>query len=624
MNILYTLKLYMKNINYLLTILLFAGTVGYSQSSFEAASIEYGTFLGETLPFSEYETVTPVTDLDNPTFIQNNLRRPTKSNPDALPLGPDPMVQEDASTRAAREILVNFDGSSVGEAGNFIPPDPTGAVGPNHYVHAVNTIVKIFDKSGNVLAGPTALSTFLNSGNNDGDPIVMYDQLADRFFVSQFRTSDDALIIGVSTTPDPTGTYNLYSFPLDAFPDYPHYGVWPDAYYLTANKFTGNRVYALDRAAMIAGAANPTIVGFNLPGVVFNPNTVFSPEPANLLGTTAPANVPGYIVYLQDDGWPGVTFDHIKIWEINVDFITPANSTISAPDLIAVQPFDSTFFVFGSGDIPQPNTSQRLDSQAGIISYMANYRSFPGHNSFLINFNVDVNGQNRAGIRWIELRNTGTGSFSIHQEGTWTLNDGESRFMGSMGMDTSGNIALAYSVGSANTAVGLRYTGRLEGDPLGQMSFEEQVIEEGFGWQIGTNRYGDYAHLTMDPDGETFWFTSQYFKFVNQWYTKIAAFNLENIPILGNEDLTANEAQMAIYPLSGDQYEVFLSSTKDLGDLQFDLIDIQGRNVTKGRLDTSGQNHRGVFNKGSLASGVYIVRVTNNSGFSQSKKVIIK
>ncbi|MCW5519734.1 T9SS type A sorting domain-containing protein [Aureitalea sp. L0-47] len=614
----------MRKIYLLLATAMISSTLSLAQSEFQAASIEYGTFIGETLPFRDYETSVPVTDLDDPIIIQNNLRQAPKSNPDALPLGADPLAQEAEPTRQAREILVNFIGSNVSEAGNAIPPDPTGAAGPNHYVHGVNLRIKIFDKSGNLLAGPTPLSTFLGSGNNDGDPIVMYDQLADRFFVSQFRTSDDALIIGVSTTPDPTGTYNLYSFPLDAFPDYPHYSVWPDAYYLTANKFTGNRVYTLDRAAMIAGDPNPAIIGFNLPGVIFNPNTVFSPEPANLVGNTAPANVPGYIVYLQDDGWPGVTFDHIKIWEIDVDFVTPGNSTISAPALIPVQPFDGTFFPFSVGDVQQPGTSQRLSSQAGIISYMANYRSFTGHNSFLVNFNVDVDGSNRVGIRWIELRNTGTGPWSIYQEGTWTRNDSESRFMGSMGMDVNGNIALAYSRGSASNAVGIYYTGRLESDPLGQMSFQEQEIQAGSSFQNFSNRFGDYSQMTMDPDGETFWFTSQYFQIVNQWTTKIAAFNLENIPILANNDANADEAEMAVYPLNGDVYEVFLTSTKDLGDVQYEVIDIQGRNVSQGALSNNGDNHRGTFNKGSLATGAYVIRAFNNGSFSQSKKVIIK
>ncbi len=610
---------------YLVSIsLILAVSPSMSQSSFKASSIEYGTFLGETKAFRDYETLVPAADPDNVIEIRNNMRRPGKSKSNALPLGADPLSQISSPTRAAKEVLVNFVGTFIGESGGARPPDPTGAAGPNHYVHGVNISIKIFDKNGNVLAGPTSLSSFLGSGNNDGDPIVMYDQLADRFFISQFRTSDDALIIGVSTTPDPTGTYYLYSFPLDSFPDYPHYSVWPDAYFLTANKFIGNTTYALDRQAMVAGEPNPVIIGFDLPGIVFNPNTVFSPEPANLLGTSFPTDVPGYIVYLQDDAWFGVSFDHVKVWEIEPDFANPGNSTISAPSLIAVQPFDSIFFSITEGDVGQPLTSQKLSSQAGIISYMANYRSFGTHNSFIVNFNVDVDGNNRSGIRWIELRNTDTGPWSVHQEGTWTRDDGEHRFMGSMGIDINGNIALAYSRGSVNNAVGLYYTGRLESDPLGQMSFEEQLIQEGLGVQLGTNRYGDYSQMTMDPDGETFWFTSQYFMAINQWTTKITAFNLENIPLLGNADSFTGESELLVYPRDEEVYDMVLRNTADLGELKYELIDIQGRMATQSRLERSTDGYHGSFSKATLAKGVYVVRVSNNATFSLSKKVIIE
>jgi len=426
----------MRKLYLLLAAMVFGTTASMAQSVFPPVSVEYGTFLGETIPLRDFETIDPLTSLDDVRIIPNNLRQPVKANADALPLGDDPLIGLNDPYRSPSEILVNFQGATVSEGG-AIPPDPTGAVGPNHYVHAVNVVVKIFVKTGVLLAGPTSLGAFLGSGNNNGDPIVMYDQLEDRFFVSQFRISDDALIIGVSTTPDPTGTYNVYSFPLDAFPDYPHYSVWPNAYYLTANKFVGNTTYALDRAAIIAGDPSPAIIGFNLPGVVRNPNTVFSPEPANLLGTDFPTDVPGYIVYLQDDSWPGVTFDHLKVWEIVPDFVTPGNSTISAPELIATQPFDSTFFPFGTGDIRQPNTNQRIDGIGGVISYMANYRTFPTHNSFLLNFNVDI-GSNIAGIRWIEFRRAPGDDWVVYQEGTFAPNDGLDRYMPSICMDGAG------------------------------------------------------------------------------------------------------------------------------------------------------------------------------------------
>jgi len=598
-------------------------SAGFAQSSFSPVSVAEGTFLGETIPLRDFATVTPVEGtVDDFREIPNNLRNPGRMNADALPQNGDPLIQTEGTFRAPQDLLQNFPGIDISE-GQANPPDPSGAVGPNHYVHAVNLVVKIFDKEGNVLAGPTSLGDFLGSGNNNGDPIVMYDHLVDRWFVSQFRVSDNALIVGVSTSPDPTDTFNVYAFPLSSFPDYPHYSVWPNAYFLTANK-GGNTTFALDRAALIAGDPNPEIIEFSLPGAIRNPNTVFSPEPANLLGSTFPVDVPGYIVYLQDDGWSGaITFDHLKIWEIELDWNTPGNSTISAPDVIATQPFDSFFFPFGSGDIRQPNTNQRIDGIGGVISYMANYRSFGTHNSFLINFNVDLGGA-RSGIRWIELRNVDNGPFEIFQEGTWSRPDNESRFMGSMAMDIHGNIALGYNAGGIDTRVGIRFTGRLADDPLGQMTFEEQIIQNGVGIQTNQNRFGDYAQMTMDPDGETFWYTAEYFRSNNAWRTKIAAFNLDDLPILDNGDITANEIDFKVYPLNSNSYEIAVGQITNVENLDFEVVDITGKVIENGALNTRESGFVGSFSSSQLASGVYLVRIYNSAKFQEVKKIVIK
>lgn len=179
--------------------------------------------------------------------------------------------------------------------------------------------------------------------------------------MSQFRTSNNALLIAVSETPDPTGSYFLYEFPLNSFPDYPKYAVWPDGYYMTANKFTGNTTYVLERDVILAGGASPQIVGFDLPGIVNNPNSVRSPNPAHLLGTSFTPGLPGQIVYFQDDGWSGaITFDHLKIWEITMDWNNTSNSSISSALEIPTLPFDSVFAPFGTGDVNQPGTSQKL------------------------------------------------------------------------------------------------------------------------------------------------------------------------------------------------------------------------------------------------------------------------
>jgi len=611
----------MKNYYFTLLGVFFLSSIAMAQSKFEPISIEYGTFLGETMPLRDFPKAETLTDLSDVKVIEQNFSGGPQLNPNALPIDGDPLAKNNrAPFRSPGEIIQNFDGIDISQGG-AVPPDPSGAVGPNHYVHAVNLVVEIYDKTGVTLAGPTSLGAFLGNGSSNGDPIILYDQLADRFFVSQFQVSNNAFIVGVSTTPDPTGTYNVYSFPQSSFPDYPHFSVWHNSYIVTANK-QGQVVYAMDREAIINGDPNPAIVGFSLPGLVRRPSYVFGAGPANLLGTDFPADAPGYIVYMQDDGWSGaISEDHIKIWSLDLDFVTPANSTVSAPQEVITTPFDSVFFAFGQGDVTQPGTSNRLDNIGSIVSYMVNYRTFPSHNSLTLNFNVDLGGQ-RSGIRWYELRNDATnGPFTIHQEGTYDLDDGEGRFMGGMAMDANGNMGLAYNVGSSTTEVGIRFTGRLATDPLGEMTFDEEIIQDGVGIQTTTNRFGDYAQLTMDPDGETFWHTAEYFRSNNAWRTKVAAFRINET--LGTDDLSdANAGTLSVIP-NGTSHQVIVSEAKNLSELQYQVVDIQGRTIANGQLEATGNIHRAEFNTQNLSTGVYVVKVASKN-FNQSKKFIIK
>ncbi len=512
--------------NLLSFILLLVCITNYAQEGQPVSSIGEGTYLGKSIPLRDFPLVqSESSGKSNYKIIPNNFPVNGYEASNSLPIGGDPIRQSAINmAEQARNLQLSFDGPNVSQ-GQATPPDPSGAVGPNHYVSAVNVVIIVYDKEGNALAGPTSLGNFIGDGQNSGDPIIMYDQLADRWFVSQFNVNNNGLAIAISETPDPTGAYFLYEFPLDAFPDYPHYSVWHDAYYLTANK-GGQNIYALDRDVMLAGGASPQIQGFNLPNIINNPNTVFSPEPAYLLGTEFDPETPGYITYLQDDGW-GAAFDHLKVWELDIDFDNPANSNVSAPLEIPVSPFDSFFAPFGSGELTQPGTGQRIDMITGVISYAAHYRPFSTHNSWLVTFNVDVQEDNMtSGVRWIELRNNDTSDWSVYQEGTYAPADGNSRFMGSGAIDAQGNIGLAFNVGGPDTPVGVAYTGRFENDPLGQMTFPETTIIDGGGVQTTTNRFGDYSQLSMDPDNFTFWHISEYFSADNFWNTRIGVFNL--------------------------------------------------------------------------------------------------
>ncbi len=460
---------------------------------------------------------------------KNNRWLNYPTNFKALPLGNDPLLNQNKNLQRSipgNPPIVNFDGAINGVHTGAAPPDPTGAVGPNHYIHAYNSGFAIFDKLGNILVAHNSLANIFPN-ETLGDPIVLYDRYADRFLITEFSNSPDAFLMAVSLGPDPVNDgWATYRFDLDAFPDYPKFSIWHDGYYITANKGNGNVVYVTERDAMIANDATANIVGFTLLGVVQNPNTIFSTLAMNSVGPNLPnANTPGYITYLQDDAWaPGQ--DHLKIWEVKLNWANTASSTISMPIQINTSPFDTFTAAFGNGEVPQPNTAAKIDGITGLLSYMCNYYAFGNHNSITLNFNVDVNGDNtKLGIRWYELRDT-NGVWSIEQEGTFAPNDDIYRFMGSMAMDELGNIGLAYSRGNANNFTSLYYTGRYANDPVGEMTINEELIVQGLGSQ-GFNRYGDYAQLTLDPtDNKTFWYTSEYFTASGAWRSRIASFKI--------------------------------------------------------------------------------------------------
>ena len=519
-------------IKYLLrTVFLFATLSVFSQSNkpfFRSTSSQmvYRPALSSQIPLP------PPTEAEKKRKGEANKRwinYPTNFN--ALPKGEDALRQTKQGNIQAREATLNFE--SVQEEDPYSAwsvPDPTGAVGPNHYIVAYNTGFAIYDKSGNVLVPHASLAT-LWPGEEEGDPIVLYDRYIDRFVITQFTgytSGNNGFLFAVCQGPDPVNDgWYTYQFNIDSFPDYPKYAVWRDGYYITANKSYGNVVYAVERDKMAMGDNTAQIVGFNLPGVVENSDTVFSPLPMNSTGPMLPdEGTPEYIVYLQDDAWTGIDNDHLKIWEVNLDWDNTANSTISPPVEMLTTPFDSFVAGFGAGEVPQPGTNQKIDGITGVISFMCNYWNYGSYNAATVNFNVDVNGDNGIlGIRWFELRNSGSG-WNIYQEGTYAPDDGLYRFLGSMCMDIHGNIGMGFNVGSETVYPSIRFTGRYANDPLGEMTIAEENIVSGEGVRY-LNRFGDYAQLTIDPeDNKSFWHTAEYVKANGKWSIRTAAFRI--------------------------------------------------------------------------------------------------
>ncbi|HET6211681.1 MAG TPA: hypothetical protein VFE14_02280, partial [Micromonosporaceae bacterium] len=431
-------------------------------------------------------------------------------------------VQADGvGTAAFPDFGANFEG--VGNLDAVLPPDTNGDVGPNHYVQMINIHFAVFSKTGALLLGPLPDNSLWDGfggpceSHNDGDPVVLYDEAANRWMMSQFalNTPDGHhQCMAISQTPDPTGAWFRYDFLYHAtrINDYPKYGIWPDAYYMTANEFApgfvGVGAVAFEREKMLAGQAARMVyfhLGPDFGGVL----------PADAEGLAPPAGAPNPFSMFDDDAFGTSPTDRLLMWDFHVDWTNPGASTFGGSSgepnrFLETAPFDSNMCNFARNCVPQQGTAQRLDAISDRLMYRAAYRNFGDHASIVLNHTVDVDGADHAGVRWYELRSAGTG-WTIQQQGTYSP-DSASRWMGSAAMDVNGNIAIGYSTSSSTSFPSIRMAGRLSTDPAGQLAQGERTLIAGTGSQThSAARWGDYSSMSVDPsDGCTFWFTTEY------------------------------------------------------------------------------------------------------------------
>ena len=461
---------------------------------------------------------------------------------------------------------------SVPGIATFIPPDTVGDVGTNHYVQMVNaTQFRIWDKSGNPLTGAMIFGNLWPAGDpcnsNLGDPIVVFDHLADRWLLSQFfATSFDALgnplppffeCIAISQTPDPTaGTWFLYTFEVPNFPDYPKFGVWPDGYYMSSYEFPDLGVYVFDRANMLLGNA-ARFFRDDIPALGTASVRDTRILPSDLDGPPPPIGTPNYFARPVDDQQDPGSDDRIEVYEARVDWLAPS-FTFTLVDTLTPAPFQ-TMLCSRNGQgirdcIPQPDEVDTVDALSNRPMMQLKYRAFGTYTAMVFNQTIDVSGSipdlfdftpanEVAGIRWYELRKTGA-NWSIFQQGTFAPQpncaDGETellhRWMGSAAMDKYGNIALGYSIvnddddNGEEVYPGIRYTGRRFDDLPGLMPQGEKIILNGTNSQgngdgtVDPQRWGDYSAMSVDPvDDCTFWFTAH----VAGGLTQIASFRFD-------------------------------------------------------------------------------------------------
>ena len=441
-----------------------------------------------------------------------------------------------------------------------VPPDTNGDVGPNHYIQSVNSRFKIMNKTGTELLAPTTFNTFFAAlgpttpcGNaNQGDPVVFYDHQADRWVVSDFAFNSFPGVsfyqcIGVSKTSDPVaGGWWLYALQVDPsnpnyLGDYPKFGVWPDAYYLTVNMFsnsstfTGVRVYALPRTAMIngTGAPNPGAIAFSITPATLG--DTYSLVPAGFrTGNPPPAGTPEYLLAVDSPTLGGVVQSQVHVWRFHADFDIPANSTLGVGanhalnGNIAVAPFVDAFTDTTSAIVPQLGTTRLLDTLGDKIMYPLVYQNRGGVESLWASHTVN-NNQNGTGptaIRWYQFDVTGgtIPATAVQQQSFNNGGDGLWRFQPSIAVDSQGNTAVTYSTAGSTVSPSIRYAGRLSADSLNSLAQGEATMQAGNS-QTGSTRWGDYSATAIDPsDNLTFWNTHEYISAGTSWNTRIGKF----------------------------------------------------------------------------------------------------
>ena len=497
-----------------------------------------------------------------------------KTEPDAA-IARVPGTDRSITPRVMPTPTVNFETISLTDTTalpgqGFLPPDTVGEIGPNHFVQMVNSAFRIYNRTGTPVIPLTSIGALFSTipgpcaNSEDGDPIVLYDQLADRWILSEFcvvANPNNHQLIAVSQTSDPTGAYYLYDFmmPNNKFNDYPKFGVWSDGYYMTDNQFNqagtqflGAGLFAFDRTKMLAGDPTASFIYFDkaegcpgacqfggmLPGDIDG----FTPPPA---GAPAP--------FIQFDANEFGATDSLRIFDFYADFAVPGNSTVieRTGSPLAVAAFDPREVPAGSRNIiPQPPPGVAVDVISDRLMNRLAYRNYGTHESLALNHSVNaaVNPAFRAGVRYYEIRKTTpAGAWAVQEQGTMSGDPGDTlhRWMGSAAMNVAGSLAVGYSVSSASVFPGIRYAGRLAGDPAGSLAQGEAKLVNGTNSQIhSSGRWGDYSDLTVDPiDDCTFWYTQQYITGAaapdnTRWHTRVGAFQFGPCPAVQKGVLT--------------------------------------------------------------------------------------
>lgn len=444
--------------------------------------------------------------------------------------------------RPAARLVADFTGLGFGFRGPrgtgyfHNPSDNSLAVGPRDIIQTVNSELAIFNQHGKVLYGPVPTKTLFSGfpgpcGVTDfGDVVVRYDQLADRwvFVLPIFRKikpptpAPYGMCFAVSATSNPLGRYYRYQFPRALFPDYPRLGVWPNGYYLGTS--SGDHVIqkhacVVDRAAMLRGAPASEQCS------IINGSNFLNP--ADIEGyQTPPAGEPELFLAAGGTQLKKDFHGHtVHYYRFHANWKNPARSRVTGPFKVAVAPYHYLCNGQLTSCVPQPGVKTRLDAQGDKLMQPVVYRRFGKRQVVLAVQSVNTAGGG-GGVRWYEFRLQRPGRLRLLQQSTYAP-DGGFRWMGSIGMDRKGDIALGYSFGGAKHFAGQRITAQLAGSPKDEMTLKGTILARGQAAQTNTLRWEDYTTMDVAPNGCTFWYVGDYLRaHAKNYSTRIGAIQL--------------------------------------------------------------------------------------------------
>ena len=538
-----------------LTILFIAFSFGLKAQNTSGVQHTKGKYLGLSSPLKEIANQ-PASPGD-PNDKANKMKAKLKEMPNfhgkkpfprdfgdhILPKNGDPLANKNSGNKMngpdIQELLV-LEGIDWNEA-QIWPPDVNGDVGLEYYIQGVNgtpsSLIRLWDKAtGDVVETVQTDDLWSEVGAYVvGDIIVLFDRMDNRWILLEISFS--SMAIAVSQTSDPLGSYHIYEFMTGGLPDYPKLAAWGDAYYITTNEFDGyNPVYAFDKADLLSGAATVDLIKYdNIPKLDMTGSSFEINAPVDFAGVNDPGDTPLMAIRVMDDEFPGIDNDGLEYYTFKTDFDDPTASVVEGPFFIDLAPYEANLCAFGIFDCLDQKDgytvngtdttffdSSQLSALQNTIMNRPQYRRFDDYESIVLNFSVDITGDDVAGIRWVELRKSGTEEWSLYQEGTHSMPDGQNRWMGTIAQDGDGNTLLVYTLGGPDIYNSVAYTGRRNSDPLNMMTAEEKIMVQGNNAHPN-QRWGDYFAIKTDPLNEDeFWTTAEYVPADQDWATTVA------------------------------------------------------------------------------------------------------